>query len=103
VPSVVVAGVEEATSILMLEAMACGKPVIASRIGGLSEVIEHCRTGLLVPPEDSDALAASVVTTLSDPVLGRKLGAEARDFVVRGHSWDIVAQRTSSLYDELLS
>jgi glycosyltransferase involved in cell wall biosynthesis len=58
-----------------LEAMAAGRPVVASRVGGLPELVVHEETGLLVAPGDSDALAAAIDRMLSDPAAAVRLGA----------------------------
>lgn len=62
----------------ILEAMAIGKPIVSTSVGGIPEVITHQRNGLLVPPSDSAALAASVSQLLSDPAEARRLGDAAR-------------------------
>ncbi len=90
VPSVPVAGVEEATSISVLEGMASGRPVVASAIGGLRELITSGENGLLVPPDDPSALAAGLREALSP--IGPNLGRSARDYVARHHSADAAAQ-----------
>ncbi len=64
VPSVPAAGVVEATSLAAIEAMALGVPIIASAIGGLAEIIEDGRTGLLAPPGDPKALAAALMRAM---------------------------------------
>ncbi len=83
VPSVPVAGVEEATSISVLEGMASGTPVVASAIGGLKELVEDGRNGLLVPPNDPGALAAALRRSLQQAA---ELGRAAQDDVRRGYS-----------------
>lgn len=73
----------EAFSYAAIEAMACAKPVIASRIGGLPEVVEHGTTGLLVPPSDPEALADAIESLLDDPDRRATMAAAARDRVER--------------------
>jgi glycosyltransferase involved in cell wall biosynthesis len=58
-----------------VEALAAGKPVVASRVGGLPEIIREGETGYLVPPSDSEALAAAVATLLNDPLGRARMGA----------------------------
>jgi len=89
VPSVPVAGVEEATSIAVLEGMASGRPVVASAIGGLKELIASGRNGILVPPNDPPALARALQEALGQVA---RLGAAARDDVRRDHSADAAAR-----------
>jgi glycosyltransferase involved in cell wall biosynthesis len=86
VPSVPVFGIEEATSIAALEAMALGAPVVASRIGGLVQLIEDGVHGLLVPPGDPAAIAVAIARLLGDPALAARLGAAARSRVEREFS-----------------
>ena len=89
VPSVPVAGVEEATSISVLEGMASGRPVVASAIGGLKELIESGRNGLLVPPDDPGVLAAALKEAMRQ---ARRLGDAARDDVRRHYSAKAAAE-----------
>jgi glycosyltransferase involved in cell wall biosynthesis len=93
----------EGSSLAVLEAMAAGKAVVASKIGGTDELVVHDESGLLVPPSDPAALAAAVRRLLDDVSLRERLGAAARDRVDRHFSAAVVADRTSRLYDELLA
>jgi L-malate glycosyltransferase len=68
----------EGHPLAVLEAMAAGKPIVATAVGGLAEAIEEGRSGLLVPPGDADALADAVVSLLRDPERAARLGREAR-------------------------
>lgn len=68
----------ETFGLAALEAMALGAPVVASRVGGLPEVVEDGRSGLLVPPEDPPALASAMLRVLTDPALAGQLAAEGR-------------------------
>ena len=79
------------------EYMAAARPVIASRIGSLSELIQHEVNGLLCPPGDIDAMAAAILQLKNNPALGQHLGAAARKTVLASHTWDEVARRTLSL------
>lgn len=81
----------------LFEYMAAGVPVVASRIGQISDVISHERTGLLVPPGDPDALGAAVERLRADRSLAQRLAAAARDEVVRLHGWDRVAGKLFAL------
>lgn len=86
-----------------LEAMACGRPVIGSAVGGITFTIQDSETGLLVPPRDPQALSASLQCLLAQPSLMRRMGEEARKRVEREFSWSIVAMRTGALYDAVLA
>jgi glycosyltransferase involved in cell wall biosynthesis len=103
IPSVPIGGVEEATSILMLEMMACGKLVVASAIGGLRETMQHGETGLLVEPGNPAALAGGIISALSNSELRARIGANARQYVERHHSWEAIAAKVAKLYSQLLT
>ena len=68
-------------------------PVVATSAGGLAEQVEHGRTGLLVPPNNSGALAEAVLSLLQDPPLRAKLGQAGGEKAQREWSWDLIAQR----------
>lgn len=86
-----------------LEAMACGRPVIGSAVGGITFTIKDGETGLLVPPRDPQVLAASLQCLLEQPEVRKRMGAAARKRVEREFSWSIVALRTGALYDAVLA
>jgi len=91
----------EGLSVALLEAMACGLPVVATRSGGPSDVVEDGINGLLVAPEDPEALARAVNKILDDPHLARRLGREARKTVEKKYSLQSVTDRYVKLYEEL--
>ena len=76
----------EAFPLATLEAMAAGVPVVATRVGGVPEQIEHGHTGLLVPPDDPQALADAIVTLRDDPALCERLGEAARSHARAEHT-----------------
>ena len=86
-----------------LEAMACGRPVIGSAVGGLTFTIQEGETGFLVPPRCPEALAERLQHLLSQPDLCRRMGQSARKRVEKEFSWPIVAMRTGALYEQLLT
>ncbi|MEU4085653.1 glycogen synthase [Streptomyces aureus] len=96
--------VYEPLGIVNLEAMACGTAVVASRVGGIPEVVEDGVTGLLVPlGEGFEAgLAAALDTVLADPATARRMGEAGRRRAVGEFGWDAVARRTVRLYEEVL-
>jgi glycogen(starch) synthase len=91
---------EELGSVL-IEAMAAGLPVVATRVGGIPEVVADGETGLLVPPGDAPALAAAVDRLLADPALAKRLGASARSRAA-AWSWPELAGRVAAIYDDCL-
>ncbi|GGS70552.1 MULTISPECIES: glycogen synthase [Streptomyces] len=96
--------VYEPLGIVNLEAMACGTPVVASRVGGIPEVVADGRTGLLVEADDDFAsgLARALDTVLADPQTARRMGEAGRARAVGEFGWDAVARRTAGLYEEIL-
>jgi glycosyltransferase involved in cell wall biosynthesis len=85
------------------EAMALGRPVVASAAGGNPELVEDGLSGLIVPPRDPAAVAAAVRRILSDSSLAARLGAAARERVVRGFSTEIRLDRIEELYSRLIA
>ncbi|GAA2193638.1 glycogen synthase [Streptomyces bangladeshensis] len=96
--------VYEPLGIVNLEAMACGTPVVASRVGGIPEVVADGRTGLLVDADGDFAsgLARALDTVLGDPAAARRMGEAGRARAVEEFGWDAVARRTAGLYEEIL-
>lgn len=86
---------------VLMEAGACGKPVVASRIGGIPDIVEDGVTGLLVPPSDPGAIAAAVVRLLDDPQERERMGAAGRARVLEHFSAQVWAQRLAALYREV--
>ncbi|MFB0619167.1 glycogen synthase [Streptomyces sp. AGS-58] len=96
--------VYEPLGIVNLEAMACGTPVVASRVGGIPEVVDDGRTGLLVDVDDGfeSGLARALDAVLGDPAAARRMGEAGRARAVGEFGWDAVARRTAGLYEEIL-
>lgn len=92
--------VYEPFGLINLEAMACETAVVASGVGGILEVVEDGKTGLLVEPGRPDALAAAIRTLLADPARGRAMGRAGRQRVEAHFSWTSVAARTREVYQE---
>jgi glycosyltransferase involved in cell wall biosynthesis len=92
----------EGLGVSALEAMALGRPVVASRVGGLAEAVVHERTGLLVPPEDAAALCAGLARLLRDQALRQRLGAAGPARIDECHSVEAMADAYERLYDEVL-
>lgn len=90
----------EGLGIVLLEAQALGVPVIGTEVGGIPDVVEHEKTGLLVPPSDAKAIAAAIVRVLTEPGLGDRLAAGAQDRLAK-FDWDHIAERYDALYREL--
>jgi glycosyltransferase involved in cell wall biosynthesis len=86
-----------------LEAMARGRPVVASRVGGLGEAVVHERTGLLVPPEDPEALAEALARLLRDEALRARLAAAGPDRIAEGYLPEQMVEAYERLYGEILA
>ena len=93
--------VYEPFGIINLEAMACERPVVASAVGGIQEVVVPEKTGLLVPPADPTALANALNRVLADPEMACRMGKAGRERVVLHFSWSSIAEKTLALYEEL--
>ncbi|MEM3590264.1 MAG: glycosyltransferase family 4 protein, partial [Candidatus Bathyarchaeia archaeon] len=91
----------EGFGLTILEAGACGKPVIASRVGGLPEVVEDGGNGLLVPPNDEWALSEAILKVLGDEELARRMGKRGRE-LAEARDWSKVAGAYRAIYEEAL-
>ena len=93
----------EPFGLVVAEAMAAGRPVVASDLGGPTEIVEHGRTGLLFRPGDPDALAKAIVRVLSEPGFARALARDGYARVRDGFDVCRTAREVMGVYDELLS
>ena len=93
--------ISELLGLSVLEAMACGAPVIASRLGGLREVVQHGETGFLFEPGDVDDLRRRLEEVLGQPALARSLGDNAHQLVAERFTWDACARRCLEAYEAL--
>ncbi len=94
---------QESFGVAALEAMACEVPVVASRVGGLPEVIADGETGFLHEPDDIEAMAASGVRLLSDPALHRRVAQDALRAVHQRFCAEEIVPRYEALYQEVLA
>jgi len=91
----------EGLPLVVLEAMALGRPVVATPVGGTPELVVDEETGLLVPPRDVAALAAALTRVLGDGALGRRLGEAGRRRVAERFSAEATSREVLALYDEV--
>jgi glycosyltransferase involved in cell wall biosynthesis len=99
----VMPSLNEALSNALLESMAAGAPVVATRVGGTAEALVDGETGLLVPPDDVASLAGAVISLLEAPALASRLGRAARRSIVERFSVERMAETTERLYERLLT
>jgi alpha-maltose-1-phosphate synthase len=93
----------EPFGLINLEAMACGTPVVATRVGGIPEVVVDGETGWLVGPGDPAALAGALRGALADPARARQMGEAGRGRVEAHFSWDRIAERTLAVYRDAIT
>jgi len=96
----VVPSIYEPFGIVALEGMAAGVPVVAANVGGLTDIIEHDRTGVLVYPENPESIAWGVNKVLSDPGYAQWLIQNAKKKIREVYSWEAVAKKTCEVYEE---
>ena len=99
----VLPSIQEGQGIVLLEAQACGKPVVAFDIGGVNEAARNGETGLLVDRGSSEELGNALLRLLSEKPLREKMGANGRRFVTENFTWDICAQKMLKVYREVLA
>ncbi len=92
----------ESFGIVLLEAMAMGKPIVATNIEGYNSVLTHGVEGLLVPPRNEEMLARALVSLLTNESLRQEMGARAR-LKAMEYSWEHIAQRVLNYYARILS
>jgi len=91
----------ESFGVSVLEAEACGKPVVASNVGGLKEVMVPGLTGISIPPGDSQAAADAFERLVLNSELRQKMGSEGRKFVLEKYSWPASLSKMEAFYKEL--
>lgn len=96
-------GDTEGLGVVLIEALAHGKPAIASRAGGIIDVVKDDQTGLLAEPGDAASLADAIVRLAESPELRARLGARGRALVRDEFSWETVIPRLEQLYEDVVS
>jgi glycosyltransferase involved in cell wall biosynthesis len=87
----------------VLEAMACGRPVVATAVGGVDEALRDRENGLVVRPNAPAELTNGVLALLGDPALAQRVATAARRTAVARYRWEVVAARTLAVYHEVLA
>lgn len=93
----------EGTPNVILEAMACGLPVVATKVGGIPEIVHEGETGFLAAPGDIDSLARAVLILLRNKETRIQMGCQGRNFVERHHSREILTAALRHLYERILN
>jgi len=93
---------QEAFGRVIIEAQAAGVPVVATQVGGVTEIIEHEKTGLLVLPKDIEAMAQAVLRVLNDPSFSQRLVLEAKNKINAKYTLAHMAEATIAVYKELM-
>jgi glycosyltransferase involved in cell wall biosynthesis len=91
----------ESFGMTVIEAMACGKPVIVTRVGGMQETVQHGKNGLLVRPGDATDLAEAILYLLHDDALRAAMGRASRKRAAELYSWEAVVAKWLETVDKL--
>lgn len=97
------ASVAEGLGTAAIEAAAAGKPIVASRVGGLVDIVRDKETGRLVSPGDAGDLARAIAELAADAALAERLGRRAREFAFRNFTLEALVEKTEAVYAELLA
>jgi alpha-maltose-1-phosphate synthase len=93
----------EAFGIVILEAMAMAKPCVATKVGGVPDLITDKKTGLMVEPNDPAGLSKAILTLLKDPALGVQMGLKAKKAVGKDFTWPRIVDKLEEVYADVLS
>jgi glycosyltransferase involved in cell wall biosynthesis len=97
---VVLPSVHEQFGKVLVEGMACGLPVIAVNVHGPSTIVDHGKTGLLIPPDDEDAMVDALVEAVNDDAGRARMGENAYAHARANYSWPAIAERVAAVYEE---
>lgn len=98
----VIPSLSETLSLVLLESMACGTPVICTNVGGMPEIVKDGENGFIVPPENPDSMRERIKYFIEDPTESKKMGERARKKVLEYFTWDAVANRCMNGYSNLI-
>ena len=93
----------ETSPMVVEQAMAAGKPVVATAVGGIPFLVDHGKTGLLVAPNEPAQLAQALVTLAQDPKLRSRMGGAARQEALNRFKTDVVAGNIQAMYQQILN
>jgi phosphatidylinositol alpha-1,6-mannosyltransferase len=89
----------EGFGIVYIEANCCGKPVIGGNVGGAKDAVIDGKTGILVDPLDTDAIAKTLVRILRNPALAARLGRQGRERAERELDWPVLGKKMQAVLD----
>lgn len=93
----------EGFSLVLIEALVCGTAVIATNVGGISDIIKNNQTGLLIPPADTEAIAKTIIDLLSNKYKRYLLAKNGRNFVLQNFNWKKITKDYIFIYNKLLN
>ena len=99
---VALTSINEGTPVAVIEAMASARPVVATRVGGVADVVEHERTGLIVPGGDAEACTQAVLRLLGDPEQAAQMGRAGREVALARYGSERLVEDVRRLYLSLL-
>lgn len=92
----------ESFGVAIIEASACGLPVVVTDVGGLPEVVRDKKTGFVVPHEDAEAAATALSRLVQNPCLRKSMGKAGRDYVIENYEWSACLERMEMIYQDLV-
>lgn len=99
----VLPSIQEGQGIVLLEAQACSKPVVAFGVGGAKEAVKDGESGYLLELGDTEGLAEKLLKLLDDEALRQNMGTAGRTFITENYTWDLCAKRMLKIYQEALA
>jgi glycosyltransferase involved in cell wall biosynthesis len=93
----------EGFGLVLLEAMACGRPVITTDIAGMADDIRECRTGIIIQKESPQALADAITWFMENPDLSEEMGRAARRLIEQKYDWKVITSRMVKVYEQLMT
>lgn len=99
----VLPSVSEGLGIVIIEAMAAGLPVVATKIGGIPEIVSNGISGILVPPEDPDAIAKAIIGLLNDKERAKRMGAKGREIYNQQFTSELMVKRIEEIYGAFIT